>query len=108
MAFNNELKLIGNVVKEPYASDNFARIRVAANTRRGEKEETLFIDIKLFGNVYKDFLYHNIQKGDKIISYGRLVTEEYTDKNENQRKEVVVYADSLFLVARKKRSENSF
>ena len=108
MAFNNELKLIGNVVKEPYVSDNFAKIRVAANTRRGEKEETLFIDVKLFGNVYKDFVYHDIQKGDKIISYGRLAIEEYTDKNENPRKEAVVYADSLFLVARKKKTENSF
>lgn len=109
MSFNNEIKLIGNVVKDPYVSDKgFAKVRVAANTKRGEKEETLYIDIKLFGNVYNDFVYHDIQKGDKIISYGRLVIEEFTDKNENTRKEAVVYADSIFLVARKKKTENSF
>lgn len=109
MAFNNEIKLIGNLVKEPYVSDKgFAKIRVAANTRRGDKEDTLFIDIKLFGNVYNDFIYHDIQKGDKIISYGRLAIEEYKDKNDITRREAVVFADSLFLVAKKKKSENSF
>lgn len=112
MSLNNELRLIGNVVKDPdiYDSTNskFGKVRIASNTKRGEVEDVLFIDVKLFGNAFKDLEYHNITKGDKVIVHGRLAVEEFTDKNENKRREPVVYANSLIKVAKKPAAENSF
>lgn len=112
MSLNNEIRIIGNVVKEPNVlgeSDNkFGRIRIASNTKKGDKEETLFIDVKLFGSSFKDLEYHNISKGDKVIVYGRLAIEEYTDKEGNERRDPVIYGNSLIKVARKPVSTKSF
>lgn len=112
MSLNNELRLIGNVVKEPdvYESEKgkFGKIRIASNTKRGETEDTLFIDVKLFGYAFKDYEYHNIEKGDRVVVYGRLAVEEYTDKENNKRREPVVWANSVMKVAKKVNSEKSF
>lgn len=112
MSLNNEVRLMGNIVKEPkvFSSDNgdFAIIRLASNTKRGDKEESLFIDVKVFGYAYKDFEYHEIEKGDRVVVYGRLSVEEYTDKNEIKRKEPVIWANSLLKVARKANASKSF
>jgi single-stranded DNA-binding protein len=112
MPLNNEVRLIGNVVKEPdiFESErgNFGKIRIACNTKRGETEDTLFIDVKLFGYAFNDLEYHSIEKGDKVIAHGRLAVEEFTDKNENKRREPVVYASSIMKVAKKDTSKNSF
>jgi single-stranded DNA-binding protein len=112
MSINNEVRLIGNVVKEPdiYQSEkgSFGKLRIACNTKMGEKEDTLFIDLKLFGYAYKDLEYHSVEKGDKIVAYGRLSIEEYIDKNEIKRREPVVYANSLIKVAKKNKESSSF
>lgn len=112
MSLNNEVRLIGNIVKDPDVFDSsnskFGRVRIASNTKRGEVEDVLFIDVKLFGNSFKDLEYHNIVKGDKVVVYGRLAVEEFTDKNENKRREPVIYANSLIKVAKKPTAENSF
>lgn len=110
MSLNNEIRLMGNVVKEPdiFESDRgkFGKVRIASNTKRGETEETLFIDIKLFGYSFNDFEYFNIEKGDRIVAYGRLVIEEFTDKEGNKRREPTVYANNVFKVAKKTSTSN--
>lgn len=112
MSLNNEVRLIGNVVKEPDVFESergkFGKIRIASNTKRGETEDTLFIDVKLFGYAFKDFEYHHIEKGDRVVAYGRLAVEEYTDKEGNKRREPVVYANSVIKVAKKISTEKSF
>jgi single-stranded DNA-binding protein len=112
MSLNNEVRLIGNVVKDPEVFDSekgkFGKVRIAANTKSGEREDTLFINVKLFGYAFKDFEYHDIEKGDKVLAYGRLAIEEYTDKNEVNRKEPVIYANSIIKIARKQKLENNF
>jgi len=112
MSLNNEVRLIGNVVKEPdiFNSDkgNFAKIRIASNTKRGDTEDTLYIDVKLFGYSFKDFEYHNIEKGDRVVAYGKLAIEEYVDKKEIKRREPVIWANSLIKVAKKSTVENDF
>lgn len=111
MSLNNEVRLIGNIVKDPTVIEsekgNFARIRIASNTKRGEKEDTLFIDIKLFGYAYQDLEYNNLQKGDRVVAYGRLAIEEYTDKENNKRRDPVVYANSVIKVAKRKTTETT-
>ena len=111
MSLNNEVRLIGNIVKEPTIIEsekgNFGRIRIASNTKRGDKEDTLFIDVKLFGYAYKDLEYHALEKGDRVVVYGRLSIDEYDDKEGKKRREPVVYGNSVMKVARRKATEEA-
>lgn len=108
----NEVKLIGNLVREPEtfssSKGDVGKIRIACNTRRGETEDTLYIDVKLFGRTFDDLAYYEIDKGDKIVAQGRLVIEEWTDKDGNKRREPVVYANSVMKFHRKTKATNGF
>ena len=96
---NNEIRLIGNVVKDPTvregANGPFAIVRIAVNSRWGEKEETLYIDTKLFGKSYTDVEYYEINKGDKVQVDGRLVMEEFTNKEGNEVRLPAIIANSM-------------
>jgi single stranded DNA-binding protein len=111
MSLNNEVRLIGNIVRDPdvYTSDrgSFSKIRMAVNTKRGENEDTLFIDVKLFGYAHKDFENNNLSKGDRVVVYGRLSIEEFVDKEQNKRKEAVVYASSIMKIAKRSSREET-
>lgn len=105
MSLTNEVRLIGNLVRDPDIIETergkFGKIRVACNTKRGEVEDTLFIDVKLFGYTFNDLEYHEVTKGDKVQIIGRLATEEFTNKEGNSVSVSVVYANSLLKLARK-------
>ena len=104
----NEIKLVGNVVKDPAVFDTktgkMGRLRMAVNNRRGSgedaKEEVLFIDVKLFGNTFKDLEYFDLSKGDRISVSGRLVMEEFVNKDGNAVKDYVIYAFSVLKIAK--------
>jgi single stranded DNA-binding protein len=104
----NEIKLVGNVVKDPGVFDTktgkMGRLRMAVNNRRGSgedaKEEVLFIDVKLFGNTFKDLEYFDLSKGDRISVSGRLVMEEFVNKDGNAVKDYVIYAFSVLKIAK--------
>lgn len=102
MSLNNEVRIIGNLVKDPEIIETergkFGKLRVASNTKRGENEETLYIDVKLFGYAYNDLEYHQLIKADKVLVYGRLKIDEYEDKNGNQRREPVIYANNVMKI----------
>lgn len=104
MVLNNEIRLVGNLVNDPkiYESDNgkHSRLRIAVNTKRGENSDTLFIDVKCFGWAYNDFDYFSPQKADKILVNGRLSIDEYTDKDGNDRRSPVVYANNIMKIAK--------
>ncbi|MCW4040572.1 MAG: single-stranded DNA-binding protein [Candidatus Bathyarchaeota archaeon] len=112
MSLNNEVRLIGNLVRDPDIIETergkFGKIRIACNTRRGEIEDTLFMDIKLFNNTFKDLEYHEVVKGDRVAVFGRLATEEYTNKEGVVVTAFVVYANSLMKIARKAKVESGF
>lgn len=111
MSLNNEIKLVGNLVRDPdvYESEHgkHARIRMAVNTKRGDKEDTLFIDVKLFGFAYKDFEYFSPEKGEKIAVVGRLAVDDFKDKNGIERREAVVYASTLLKIAKRTSKESN-
>lgn len=112
MSLNNEVRLIGNLVRDPETFDTkkgkFAKVRIAVNTRRGDIEDTLYIDVKLFGNVYRDIETNNLTKGDRIVTYGRLVVEEYSDKEGNKKREAAIYANSVMKIAKREMIESNF
>ena len=108
----NEIRLVGNVVKEPRVHETergkFAIVRVAVNSRRGDKEETLYIDAKLFGNVYNDIEYYEIDKGDRVQVDGRLVMEEFTNKEGTEVKLPAIIANSLVKFHKRPKESSDF
>jgi len=105
----NDIHLVGNVVKEPTVFDTRlgrgGRLRMAVNTKRGEeKEETLFIDVKLFGPAFSDFEYYSVSRGDKVVVSGRLVLEEFKGKTGNDMRDYVVYANSIIKAHKKNKT----
>jgi single-stranded DNA-binding protein len=112
MSLTNQLILLGNLVRDPDIIETergkFGKIRVACNTKRGEVEDTLFIDVKLFGYAFNDLEYHEVGKGDRVQVIGRLATEEFTNKEGNQVSVSVVYANSLLKLAKKVKAEAGF
>jgi single-stranded DNA-binding protein len=112
MSFNNETRLIGNLVKdlEEFKTDRgiFYIARIAVNTKRGEIIDSMFIDVKIFGNLCNDIEDDPISKGDRILVLGRLSIDEFTDKNEIKRREPVVYANSIAKIKKRVGTEINF
>lgn len=112
MSFNNEIRLIGNLVKDiqEISTDRgkFYIARLATNTKRGEITDTMFIDIKIFGDLCSDIEEDLLNKGDRIIVIGRLSVDEFTDKNEIKRREPVVYANSIAKMKKRPGTEINF
>jgi single-stranded DNA-binding protein len=108
----NEIRLVGNVVKEPKIFDTekgkFGVVRVAVNSRRGDKEETLYIDVKLFGHVFNDIEYYEIDKGDRVQVDGRLVLEEFTNREGNEVKLPAIIANSMVKFHKRVKDDSSF
>lgn len=108
----NEIRLVGNVVKEPLLKEGpvakFGIIRIAVNSKYKEEEETLFIDVKLFGHVYTDLDYYEIKKGDRVQVHGRLVLEEFTTKDGVDVKAPAIIANSLVKFHKKVKEEKGF
>lgn len=108
----NDIRLVGNVTKEPQilntATTEFAVIRIAVNTRYGEKEETFYIDVKAFGNSFRDLKYYEVGKGDRVQVDGRLVMEEFTTKEGVEVKNhPAVVANSISKFHRKQKEEST-
>ncbi|MAR66587.1 MAG: hypothetical protein CL833_04975 [Crocinitomicaceae bacterium] len=95
----NEVRLVGNVVSEPKVFDtekDFAVVRVAVNSKVGDREDTLYIDVKMFGRAFGDLKYYDIQKGDRVQVDGRLITEDFTtSKGEEVKNRPAIIANSV-------------
>ena len=108
----NSIVLVGNVVKEPKIFDtekgNFGVVRIAVNSRRGDREDTLYIDVKLFGNTFNDLSYYEIGKGDRVQVDGRLVLEEFTNKEGTDVKLPAIVANSVVKFYKKAKEAASF
>ena len=99
----NELRLIGNLTRDPELVDlpsgsTLAKLRVASTTKYKEKEETIYLTVKLFGNVVNDVTKYDVKKGRRVHITGRLVLEEWVDKEGNKKSELVLFASSVLLL----------
>ncbi len=85
----NRIILVGYFTRDVeirYTSNNLAIATVGIATNRrwksqtGElKEETLFVDLKLFGRS-AEVANQYLRKGSKVLVEGRLILEQWTDK----------------------------
>lgn len=105
----NSISLVGNLVADPDIFDTkngkAGRIRIGVNTKIGEKEETLYTDVKMFGNTYRDIDAYTLVKGDRVSVQGRLVQESYTNKEGKEAVAHVVYATRVDKFAKRKKLE---
>lgn len=104
----NKVLLIGNLTRDvelKYTPSGLAVGKLSLATNRkwkdkftGEdKEETMFIDVNLFGRT-AEIANQYLSKGRRVFIEGRLVLDRWTDQNGNPRSKHSVTADSLQFV----------
>lgn len=99
----NKVILVGRLVSEPQSTQTnngtvVTTLRIAVNEKVGDREETLFIDVKTFGNfasMISQADYYT--KGRLILVDGKLRMNEYEDKSGIKRKAIWIYADTIRL-----------
>jgi single-strand DNA-binding protein len=102
----NELLIQGNLVADPETRQTpnvtVTKARVACNNKRGDNEETLFLDVTLFGATGEAFARF-MRKGDQTILQGRLVEGKWTDRDTQQpRSKIGLTAHTWHFVGGKK------
>ena len=102
-----QLTIVGNLCADPdlkwgQSGTPWCRVNVAVNTRRrtksGEWEDgdTTFIVLKVFGKLAEK-LADVTSKGDSVIATGDLEVDEWTTKDGETRRDVVLTARQVGL-----------
>lgn len=104
----NKVYIIGRLTKDPelrYTSNDKAvsSYTVALNDGYGEKQETIFVNITTW-NKSAEFVSKYFKKGQQIAIIGRLVNNDYTDKNGNNIHTLNVVSEEIEFVGDKKES----
>ena len=98
----NVIAIMGRLVADPEfrttpAGVNVCRFRIACDrnfAKQGPQRQADFIDIVAWRQ-QADFVSKYFQKGSLIAIQGRLQTNNYQDKNGNNRTAVAVVADTV-------------
>tara|TARA_R100000008_G_C3583359_1_gene170257 strand:+ start:1753 stop:2151 length:399 start_codon:yes stop_codon:yes gene_type:complete len=100
MSSFNEAILVGNLTKDPVYRDlpsgkgGVTTLRLAVNSRRGESEETLYIDAVVFGKQAescRDYL----KKGRSVLVSGRIKSRSYENKEGEMRYVTEIMANTV-------------
>ncbi len=79
----NKLTIICRLCCEPsvkyYQDKPITTFRIASDVGYGEKKKTLFKQVASFGKT-AEYAGNYLNKGDKIIIFGRIEDDEYTNK----------------------------
>lgn len=98
----NVVAIMGRLVADPElrttpAGMNVCQFRIACDrnfARQGEQRQADFVDIVAW-RAQADFVCKYFSKGSLIAIQGRLQTNNYQDKNGNNRTAVAVVADNI-------------
>ena len=103
----NKVFLAGNLVNSvtinEYGTDGKIATGRIAVSRRGEKKETDFFDIKAFGNT-ATYLATYSQTGDKIVLCGRIQNRTY-EKNGEKKYFTEIIIDECEVTPKAKRDD---
>jgi single-strand DNA-binding protein len=106
MASYNRVVLLGNVVRNPeirYAPGNnnlpIARTALAVNSKYKDKENTMFIDIVVFGKLAETLGAYATQ-GTPLLVEGRLSQNKWEQDGKPRSKHEII-VDSFQLLGRK-------
>lgn len=96
----NIIEIFGNLVADPESrvtpsGIRVTNIRLACNTRRNGKDETMWWRITLWGTTFDKMLPH-LKKGSSLIAIGEMSKPEiYVDKEGNQQVSLSMTAECL-------------
>ena len=106
----NKVIMIGNLTRyiEPRYTPTgtaIAKTGLAVNRRfkgqNGEqKDETMFIDLTIFGRT-AEMANQHLSKGKKILVEGRLVLDQWTDQNGQNRSKHSIAVESIEFLDKK-------
>ncbi len=90
MAGFNKVILLGNLTADPelrYTGQGTAvtDLRMAVNTKSKDKEETLFIDCKVWDRIAENCAEY-LHKGSQVLVEGRLRTDEWEDRDTGKKR----------------------
>jgi len=93
---------MGNLTADPelkYVKDTpKTTFSIAINEKRGEREETLFVDVECWDKL-ADTVAEYKRKGDPVLVQGRLKMDEYEDREGTRRRKWYVRADTVRFVS---------
>lgn len=105
MAFDNTVTIVGNVTREPelrftntgqaLATFGVAWNRKWQNRQTGQQEEQVsFFDVTCWGQLGEN-VAESIQKGSRVIVYGRLDQRSWETQDGEKRSKVEITADEV-------------
>jgi single-strand DNA-binding protein len=97
----NEIKVIGNVGKDPeirYSKAGKAVVKFSVADTRGkdDQKQTTWHNVTVFDEQAEN-VAEQVKKGARVLVVGRLNKESYTDKDGNKREAVEIIADDVCL-----------
>lgn len=86
----NRVMLVGRLTRDPEFRSTasgraVANMRLAINRKRGEQDETLFVDATAWEKT-AEFAQKYLQKGTAVFVEGRLQQEDWTDRESGQKR----------------------
>jgi len=101
----NKVLLMGHLTRDPeirYTPSGTAitDFGIAVNTKFGETEETLFVDVTCFSRTAENAATY-LHKGDPAFIEGRLRLERWTDSTGNNRSKHKVLAQRIQFLGKK-------
>jgi single-strand DNA-binding protein len=90
-----ELRHVGQN-KTPVTDAGLA-VTTKRRTKEGFKDETAFVDVTVWGKM-AEALAQYTRKGSPVFFAGRLIMEEWNDKDGNKRSKVKVVAEDMRLL----------
>lgn len=81
------------------------RLRIGSSVGYGDKAQTLWMSVTTFGKTAE--FAAKLHKGDAVLVAGRLEPANWTDKQGNERKDVVLIADTVQVLGPKQATTNN-
>jgi single-strand DNA-binding protein len=112
MAYENNFTVIGNLTKKPEINyhtnkkgDEFAlcKFNLAAN-KPGKDDETLFIDVSIFGSLGEACAEY-LDKGSPVYITGELIYDTWKDENGKNISKISLKATNVQFLNPKEKSE---
>jgi len=106
----NNVVLQGNLVSDPNlitakSGNDFLKLRMGVNDRIGEREETLFMNVLVFGK-QATALNEFLTKGRNVTVKGRITNDDYENKEGVTVRSFSVIADRVSLGPRKDKDKD--
>lgn len=100
-----QITATGNIVNDPdlaYTASGIARLkfRIACNERKRDENgkwidgRSTFLGVTVWRRAAEEAAAE-LKKGDEVVVGGRLVVDEYTDKDGNQRQGINIEVDTI-------------